>query len=327
MVDKESGLALVFEGKGTRQGEMAVVTRGTATGHDWLSNFNALTETGPSGHKVHAGFNKVYKSIHDAINESLKGKNPSRIHCVGHSLGGAVANLTACGLSSVGHGVSLYTFGSPRVGMHGLAQHLVRSLGNDNIHRVYNSSDVVPMVPTYPYMHAPITQDGLCVKTGGSLFSLNSHFMSSYTPAVENASWKSLALASTASPLHMSVDHWIDKAGDYVNMPGSTLAMWALGHALKGILDLAHAVGAITYVIGATVADYVASMLMKAARLSKAIGEKILRWVGMVMKFAGRVAEVGKDLTHAFLRWVLDLLMRPIITLAWRAIDGATRGY
>ena len=98
-ISKDSGYALILQGKGARQGEVAVVCRGTATGHDWLSNFNVMTAQGPSGYKVHAGFQKVFKSIDASINAALKGKNPSHIHCVGHSLGGAVANLNASILS------------------------------------------------------------------------------------------------------------------------------------------------------------------------------------------------------------------------------------
>ena len=326
-VSKASGFALVLQGKGSRQGEIAVVARGTATGYDWLSNLNVTTDRGPSGYKVHAGFKKVFSSVDSAINDALKGKNPSRIHCVGHSLGGAVANLAASKLAGEGHGVSLYTFGAPRVGMQDMAQYLVTKLGEENIHRVYNPSDVVPMIPIHPFLHAPTTRDGLRVKTGGSLFSLNAHYMSSYTPAVANMTWKSLAAASTATPLHISVDQWIDKAEEYVKIPGSSMAMWALGHALKGLMELARVVGAATYIVGSTVVDIVASMLMKAVNLSKAIGEKIMRWVGLVMKYAGKAVNTGKNITQAFLQWVLELLMRPLISLAWRAIENGMRGY
>ena len=92
-------------------------------------------------------------------------------------------------------------------------------------------------------------------KKGGDLFSLNAHFMSAYTPAVEQRNWKSLGLSSSAIPLNVSVDQWIDKADDYVKMPGSSIAMWALGHALKGLLELAQTVGAVSYIVGSTVAD------------------------------------------------------------------------
>ncbi len=316
---------LIIPEKGSRQGELAVVTRGTATGHDWLSNFNVTTTRGPSGYIVHAGFQQVFKSIEESINIALKSKNPSRIHCIGHSLGGAVSNLVASKLSSEGHGVSLYTFGAPRVGMNGMTQHLASRLGENNIYRVYNPADVVPMIPIYPFMHAPSSSDGLCVKTGGDLFSLNAHFMSAYTPAVEQRNWKSLGLSTSAIPLNVSVDQWIDKADDYVKMPGSSIAMWALGHALKGLLDLAQTVGAVSYIVGSTVADQISSVLLKAAHLSKAIGERIVHWISLVLRYAGKTINVSQNITQVFLRWVLDMLMMPLLFLARRAIDGVNR--
>jgi len=324
---KDSGFALVLHGKGTRQGEVAVVTRGTATGHDWLSNFNCMTATGPAGHLVHAGFQEVFKSINQTINTALRGHSPSHIHCVGHSLGGAVANLNASSLAGQGQGVSLYTFGAPRVGFEAMARDLVRSLGANNIFRVYNPSDVVPMIPIHPFVHSPYDQEGLCVRTGGALFSLNSHYMSSYTPAVENTTWSSLRNSASGQPLHATIDQWLDRADDAVRIPGSSVGMWALGHALKAIIELGQAIGAVTFIIGSTIADMLASLLMKIANLSQALGEKIMRFIGMVMRFAGKTATTTKDITRAFLRYVLELLTRPLLALARRAINNGLRGY
>ena len=324
---KDSGFALVMHGKGARQGEVAVVTRGTATGHDWLSNFNCMTATGPAGHLVHAGFQEVFKSINNTINTALQGRSPSHIHCVGHSLGGAVANLNASNLARQGHGVSLYTFGAPRVGFEAMARDLVKSLGEQNIFRVYNPSDVVPMIPIHPFVHSPYDKDGLCVRTGGALFSLNSHYMSSYTPAVESATWSSLKNAPRSQPLHATIDQWLDRADDAVRIPGSSIGLWALGHALKAIIELGQAIGAVTFIIGATIVDMLASLLLKIANLSRALGEKIMRFIGMVMRFAGKTAKTTRDITRSFLRYVLELLARPLFALARRAIDNGLKGY
>lgn len=326
-INQASGFALILQGKGPHRGEMAVVSRGTATGYDWLSNLNIAADQGPSGYKVHGGFQKVFASIDGTINTALRGKNHSLIHCIGHSLGGAVANLAASKLAGNGHSVSLYTFGAPRVGMHDMAQSLEKKLGSNRIHRVYNPADVVPMIPIYPFLHAPTTKDGLRVTTGGNLFSTNAHYMSSYTPAVKKRTWESLSVASTSTPLHLSIDQWLDKAQEYVKIPGSSLAMWALGNSLKKIIELSRAIGAITYIVGTTVADVIASILIKAINLSKAVGEKIMRWIGLVLKFAGKAIDITKNVTTAFLLWVLELLTRPLLCLAWRAIENGIKGY
>lgn len=49
-ISQRSGFALVVPGRGARANELAVVTRGTATTYDWLSNLNVAIARGPRGH-------------------------------------------------------------------------------------------------------------------------------------------------------------------------------------------------------------------------------------------------------------------------------------
>jgi hypothetical protein len=324
---KDTGFAMVLPGKNSRQGELAVVTRGTAMKYDWLSNFNAAWTSGPTGHTVHSGFKQIFDSIERAVNTALHGKNPSTIHCVGHSLGGALANLFAAKLSTQGHGVSLYTFGAPRVGMQGMSEYLETKLKTD-IFRVYNGSDPVPLVPTYPYMHTPMSRGGLRVSTGGALFSINAHSMTTYISAVKGKSWNSLADSPTPRPLHTSIDQWPDKAAEHVRFPGSSIALSLLSKALTLIIDFARATFGITVTIGTTLIDLLAMLLYKAANLSIEMGKRLMRWIGLVMKYVGKKAvSAGKDLSQAFLRWVLELLLRPLVTLARRAVHHATQSF
>lgn len=75
------------------------------------------------------------------------------VHCIGHSLGGAIANLAAeWAANTLNKKVKLYTFGSPRVGFAsgGFANKLTTALLPENIHRVYHNNDPVPMIPTFP---------------------------------------------------------------------------------------------------------------------------------------------------------------------------------
>lgn len=326
VVSKESGFLMVAPGKGKLAGDYAVVVRGTASGVDWLSNLHAAVDRGPMGHSVHAGFNNVYKSIEAALTNELSGKNPSRIHCVGHSLGGAIANIAALTMAAGGHGVSLYTFGAPRVGLNAMTMELDREIGCENIYRVYNPADVVPLVPIHPFVHSPRKQQGLMVSRGSALFSIDAHFMDSYTPAVDHKSWDDFKSSRTTIPVHQRVDQLMDRADECVSIPGSSLGLWALGNALKGLIDLAMAVGGIVYAVGATVLDYIAQMLISAIALSKAVGERIIRWIGLVLKFAGKTTvKVGKTVTAVFLRWVLELMLQPLLLMARRAIHHGMR--
>ncbi len=72
------------------------------------------------------------------------------IHCVGHSLGGALATLAANWLKSfpeVNAKVHLYTFGAPRVGGKSFSMNATQRL--DSIFRCVNGADPVPKVPVY----------------------------------------------------------------------------------------------------------------------------------------------------------------------------------
>ena len=114
-----TGFSLVIPCKGSLQGQYVVATRGTVSIYDWMSDFAAAMEPGPSGCSVHAGFNRVAKSVLPSVIGALRNKNPSRVHVVGHSLGGAVSNIIAASLSEafgMCGGVDLYTFGAPRAG-------------------------------------------------------------------------------------------------------------------------------------------------------------------------------------------------------------------
>lgn len=70
---------------------------------------------------------------------------PRNIFITGHSLGGAIAQLAALELATIGHNVTLYTFGSPRVGDAGFVNAINRVVSNH--YRVTSIRDPVPHVP------------------------------------------------------------------------------------------------------------------------------------------------------------------------------------
>ena len=112
-----SGFGYIAEGAGPRAGELLIATRGTATAADALTDANFGFVIGPAGKLVHSGFMTCWKSYSRVLETALRGKSPRRIHCVGHSLGGALAMFNAEHLAQrrVAE-VLVYTFGAPRVG-------------------------------------------------------------------------------------------------------------------------------------------------------------------------------------------------------------------
>ena len=316
-ISQRTGFAMVLPG----DNEVAVVTRGTDTKYDWLTNIHSTWTAGPAGHSVHTGFNNTYESISGFVDRVLKKFPNQHVHCVGHSLGGALANLFAARFTNAGRSVSLYTFGSPRVGMNDLSAYLESKL-QSKIYRVYNKSDPVPLVPIYPFVHAPYTTGGMCVSGGSALYSVSAHSMKTYSSLVKTASWKSLSTTTAGLPLHAAVDKWLDLASENVRIPGSSAALWLLSKILIGLVDAARAVVGIATTIATSVADLIAALLLKAASLSKVVGERLMRWISLVMRYLGKkIVVTAKEVTRVFLNWLLELLLRPVLSLARRALD------
>lgn len=325
-----SGFGYMAAGEGSYQGELLLVTRGTAMQADWLSNINVGMQRGPSGQLVHAGFNEVWKSFATELRAFLNGRNPSVIHCVGHSLGGALATLNADLLSSMGAAqVKLYTFGCPRTGAVPLSRSLTRRLTSANIHRVYHHSDPVPMIPIFPFQHIPNDTAGLAVSSADAgLISVAAHGMeASYIPAMEGQTWASLANAQTSPQTDQNTRSWLEQAATNQGgiLMGSAKVLTMIGRALTWILKQAGklmvGVFGTVLTVGATLVDQLAWMLSKAADLSKEMGGHIKSLVMAIMRFLGKATNAAIDLSTAFLRWVLDLLFSSLRAVAVRALD------
>lgn len=322
VLSSKTGFGMVVPGTGKYAGDIAVVCRGTAIGQDWLSNFNAAIASGPGGLAVHAGFCRVFDSMKDEVETALRGKNPRSIHVVGHSLGGAIANLFAMRFALQKRAnVCLYTFGAPRPGTSPFVERMQSEIPGGNVKRVYAMSDVVPMVPIWPFLHTPLNPGGLRVERGGQLLSLSSHYMSNYKPAVYLKDWNSLTSDSAQIDDKKSIDFWVDKAS--AALPMSSVGLWALSKAMKGILALIErAVGAFV-TTGLTILDTVAQAIHKGIKfVGDVVTGAVKKLIKGVAHFLGRVINTAEDITLAFLRYVLGLLFNFIGGMARRAING-----
>ena len=151
---EEAGFGALLERKVGTEREYIFAMRGTVTKLDWLSNINIGMTRGPTDCLVHSGFMAIYEQMRTDVKRLIAGANPSRMHFVGHSLGGALATLAALDHAKTSMGSTcLYTFGAPRIGGSALGQDLNRYIGATKVKRVYNLSDPVPLIPLYPYLH------------------------------------------------------------------------------------------------------------------------------------------------------------------------------
>ena len=115
-----------------------LVFRGTSKLQDWIANLNAPAVRWWGKGTVHKGFMEAFVKIWEVVAPALQDiKGP--LFYAGHSLGGALATLTA----SLRAPTALYTFGSPRVGNRTFTE----SMEHIHVHRVVNRHDVVPTLP------------------------------------------------------------------------------------------------------------------------------------------------------------------------------------
>jgi len=323
-----SGFGYVATGVDQFAGDLLIATRGTATAADWLTDFNVGLQFGPGGQFVHAGFNETFKSFVATLREFLRGKNPARVHCVGHSLGGALAFLNADFITANRIAdVSVYTFGAPRTGPLGFARQLTQRVGQDNVYRVSNPVDPVPMIPLFPFLHAPLGVDGLQIgSTSKAPISPSGHFMlDSYLPGVAGKTWGNLSVRNADE---REVKGFLENAAQGSNgfFMGSAKLLDMIGRALAYMLKVAgeacKGAPGLAFTAGFTILDQVAWLLTQAARISAEMGRGLATLVGMIFRFLGRAVPAGAQITTAFLRWVLDLLYTSVRTVAHRALSS-----
>lgn len=319
----------IARGIGPYRDEVLIATRGTDIPADWVTNLNIGMQFGPSNLLVHAGFNETWKGFLPELRNFFRTHRPTRIHCVGHSLGGALAALNADYCSDQGIAkVELYTFGAPRAGDGVFARSLTQRLGKDSIRRVSHPADPVPMIPLFPFWHLPFAKPGLTIaKTSNWPISFNAHRMqASYIPGVADVDWKALGHGDAPADDAAQVKNWLERTADGKGsiLMGSATVLSMIGKALAWLTAaagrlVAGSVG-ITLATGFTVLDQVAWLLTKGAQLAREIGVYVGTLMATILRFLGRKAVQTAEVTSAFLRWVLELLFSSLRNVAQRAL-------
>jgi len=111
---------------------------------NWLTDaIVKLVECGEYDGRVHHGFSTVLRRSWGKVEEILEEAGDKPLFLTGHSMGGALAVLTACRLAKMGRpAVATYTFGSPRVGDRAFCAGYALPT-----YRVVNGLDLVPEMP------------------------------------------------------------------------------------------------------------------------------------------------------------------------------------
>lgn len=305
---------VMAKGTGHFENDVFLIFRGTTTANnkaDFVTDARIGICLSKCNLPVHIGFNQTFNSMLPEIQEFLNDTAvKGTIHCIGHSLGGAVASLAADWVSnSLNNPVKLYTYGAPRVGTDWFAKSTTRSIGLDNMHRVYHKTDPVPMVAIYPFVQAPYGANGHYVPSTQPLTSGEAHFMVNYINSVTGKSWDDLSnTAIEPYNIEIAIENWL-KSKSPVDSTSASFWQWvnsALIYVIKKV-----AMGAILMLQGAviglhTIVDKLAYILAKGINLA----EEISSWVLLLMKklmqaLKIKVEATKEKLTQNMIRYVL----------------------
>ncbi|KVH89328.1 phospholipase A(1) DAD1, chloroplastic-like [Cynara cardunculus var. scolymus] len=150
--------------------DVVIAFRGTATCLEWIENLRATltsipNDVAPESKRamVQKGFLSMYTSatttcpsLRDMVREEISsvidkyGDEPLSVTITGHSLGAALATLTAYDITSTFERspmVTVVSFGGPRVGNRNFRSQLENS--GTRILRIVNSTDVITKVPGF----------------------------------------------------------------------------------------------------------------------------------------------------------------------------------
>lgn len=305
-------MAVTAEGKvgSSYEGQAIVAIKGTASMMDALTDLNAGLKTSKTGGKVHQGFQDAFNSFY----ASLPTFSPSvhTIHCVGHSLGGALATLAADWLKlTAGREVKLYTFGSPRVGLDFFASAAERRIGAANIYRVYHKTDPVPMVPTWPFMHVPDGGGGdVLLPSGLHLKPWEFHSMTRYIASTKGDGktglpWKTLRAKRPKDVLDSSVERWLKSDGIVsLTLDTARVVSAAVLWVVKKLINLAGVAVVMAGSTTFTLLDRLAMLMHKALDFAKDVSFWVLRLIKRMAQLVGIVIVEGMNITVAFIRTV-----------------------
>lgn len=323
-IKKPHLLAFMGRGTGRFQGSAFVVFKGTASLYDALTDLNTGIRTSHTGTPVHQGFYYALDSVLVELRQFIgQLKGVSTIHCLGHSLGGALASLAGDWIkaNTPAYSVKLYTFGSPRVGLETYAQKSTSRIHSDNIYRMYHQTDPVPMVPTWPFFHVPSPGPTYLVYSPVPAKPWEYHRMKHYLKSAKAAgSWKTIKNNRPQSYADRTVERWLE-SDSIASFGASSLELMnaALLYVVKKVLHTAGIGVTLTGASTFTLLDRLAVFMSKAKELSTDLGKWVFYLVRKMASMVGITVKEGAGLTVSFMRAVFLRLHNRISQMIWHA--------
>lgn len=316
-------MAFFAAGIGAYKGQAFIAIKGTASLYDALTDLNTGVKTCHTGSPVHQGFYYAFDSILKDLSTFISTQQKiSTVHCIGHSLGGAIATLAADWIKvSSSSSVKLYTFGSPRTGLSMFAQKCSSRLSVENIYRVYHKTDPVPMVPTWPFQHVPTTFPDYLIYSPVSAKPWEYHLMKHYIASVtKGGSWGGIRSNRPKGQLDAAVEQWL-KSDGVLSFCANTMELLdaALLYVVKKIMHVAGITLVTTATAGFTLLDRMAVFMAKAVRISADLSVWVFHLLKKMARLIGTTIKDGAELTTEFIRYVFLRLHRKVSEIIWHA--------
>ncbi|WP_105181472.1 lipase family protein [Pseudoalteromonas sp. T1lg21] len=324
LLNRSTGFALTAEGASPQfKGHHIIGIRGTVftSCSDWLTNLNVAITHGPKNLEVHSGFEKAFTSMKPMFEAYVKSHKPKCLHLVGHSLGGAIAQLTAIWASEKGIPVNLYTFGAPRVVLNHSVHFAAHNIGQ---YRVTHGADPVPCVPAWPFSHT--SSEYQTAMNEGAFFNIAAHSMEGDAPGYANtveAYQDYASMESSIKPLHYN--HTVLKYDQRFNVRFSLNWQRVI---TNGLITFLKKTGQYAFIsaqagltVGLTFYDILARCLYESVVKFVELTEELKGLIGHMLAFVGKASYEVKELTAQFIRWVLGLMIKKLYMVAKQAID------
>ncbi len=328
------GYTLTYEGKGKRHAIIATrgtrpELRGIGRWPDLLTDFRASCTLFEDYGPVHKGFKVTFDSIMPNLVRGSNAINSADVvHCVGHSLGGAVATLIASHYAARGNNVKLYTFGSPRVGLGDTYAAIENEIRPENIYRVAHDLDPITYIAPFPFIHVhpePKDLNNLTLKSPlGELFGFANHDMGMYIESVGNLNWNVLRGEAASVDhdnsvlcrwlLHESRDtSWVT----YGSVKALSLLFRMFSHVLGGLST--------SIIMGLSAVDFLAEILMKGLYGLRTLGRKIYTLLKYAAMWAGIATEQDMNFTEQIIKNILSRMLTTLRQLSANALSAVTR--
>ncbi len=292
-----------------------IVIKGTSPCmEDALTDLNAIPMSTGHGNVAASGFVKTFNTMEQQIDDFINTGNYKTIHCIGHSLGGALATLVAnkyCQQNNAN--IKLYTFGSPRV-FYGPGN----KLQNVDSYRVYHEGDPVPMLGPFPLMHY---DGGMSVGSLSSICNPLKHAMESYKVECNSKSWQGLR-GVTSTPISV-----IEKGKAFVSASAGWLLRMLKHLVTYGLAALGLGVAGVA---GAVYATYTAADILFKLMLQGM--SKLSSWVVALLRGMSRFIHNGWESAKAktsdayytskrVIQYIIDQFLMKMNQLATAAIS------